>query len=77
MKKPQRKKPKFRVGEVVALRILNDGITEYGIVSRYDPQWQYAYGVQLSSQVGNTWRPARDLRSLTAKEIGPRRERGK
>ena len=75
MKRPKRvrRKARFIVGQVVALRILNDGITEYGIVCRHDTQWQYAYGVQLSSQVGITWRPARDLRPLTAKEIGPRR----
>ena len=70
MEKPKRKKPKFSFGEVVALRIKNEGITEYGIVAGYDDRYQYRYGIQLSSYVGITWRPARDLRPLSKRERG-------
>ena len=75
MKKPKRK-PKFWVGEVVALRKINEGITEYGVVGEYDPKYQAPYGIQLSSMIGILWLGARELRPLTAKEIGPRRGRG-
>lgn len=79
MKKPKRKKPepKFGVGQAVALRKLNDGITEYGVVEKYDPKYCAPYGVQLSSLVGICWHGARELRPLTETEKeGPRRKRG-
>ena len=78
MKKPKRvrRKARFEVGEVVAQRKLNCGITEYGVVEHYDPKYRAAYGIQLSSMVGTIWLYARELRPLNATEIGPRRKRG-
>ena len=69
MKKPQRKKFKFKVGQVV----LRKSYKRYYKIFRVD----IFQAIPLYYLRDRTWSHGEsEFRPLTAKEIGPRRERG-
>ena len=85
MKKPQRKKPKFGEGEVVAKCIHFAGerkpwVSGYGAVKKHEPR-EDTDGYRLEGGAGWWYVDTMSdgtrmyLRPLTAKEIGPRRKR--
>ncbi len=67
MKKPM-KKDKFGVGQVVAIKWMK-GLFKWGQVTKMSPA-----GIELDDCWNRVFEPG-ELRPLTAKEIGPRRER--
>ncbi|KKK61438.1 hypothetical protein LCGC14_3014320 [marine sediment metagenome] len=68
MKKPKRKQPRFRVGEILSLPV-----KVLKVDRRYNPEQYMIQGLVAGWIFTDPIEP-NELRPLTAKEIGPRRK---
>ena len=77
MKKTQRKKPKFYKGQVVTMTEVTEGYLFRVARVNKAPSGENQYLDETHEfSHGGIWHDEKDLRPLTTKEIGPRRERG-
>ena len=74
MKKPQRKKPEFRVGQLVVCRFPNAKRAWFGKIKCVTAS--RLFKLQDAEAKSICFAVESELRPLTATEIGPRRERG-
>ena len=77
MKKPKRKKPKFYKGQVVTMaEETEDYMFRVARVCRVASGENQYLDESAMLRYGILWHYEKELRPLTAKEIGPRRKRG-